>query len=396
MFTLRRIVIVAIAVALLVGVIWALRPAPVVVEAVPARRAPLRVTVEGPGRTRVRERFVVAAPASGHLGRITLAAGDAVRTGEVVARIAAGTPVPLDARTRAELRGRLAAARAAEAQARAALERARHAADLATTQRDRTRALARGGSLAPRDLDQAEAAAEERGHELQMAESAARQARADVVAGAAALGEGRGPGGGPVQVRAPASGRVLRVLQESESPVAAGTPLLEIGDPARLEVRVDLLSTEAVRVQPGAAVEITHWGGELALRGRVRYVEPSAFTKISALGIEEQRVYVLVDPLGEGWQALGDGFAVEALISISERDDVAQIPAAALFRHDTGWATFVAEGGRARLRAVRTGMAGVDAVEITNGVSPGQLVIVHPSDKLADGTRLVARDEGAR
>ncbi len=392
MFTAKRIAAASTVVALTVGAALALRPTPLLVEAVAARRAPLRVTVEGPGKTRVRDRYLVAAPVPGHLARIAITAGDEVRPGEVVARITAATPAPLDTRLRAELRGRLAAARAAESQAHGALERARHAADLAAAERDRSRALARGGSVAPRDLAAAETAAEERSHELEIAEGARRQARADIVAAAAALTVGSGPGGGTVEVRTPAGGRVLRVLQESESPVAAGTPLLEIGDPARLEVRIDLLSTDAVRVTRGAAVAITHWGGDRALRGVVRRVEPSAFTKVSALGVEEQRVYVLVDPAGEGWGALGDGFAVDAVIVISERDNVPQVPAAALFRREAGWAIYVADRGRARLRSVLTGAASSDAVEITEGVVPGQLVIVHPSDKLADGARLeVAR-----
>ncbi|GEJ58082.1 efflux RND transporter periplasmic adaptor subunit [Anaeromyxobacter diazotrophicus] len=368
----------------------ALRPASVPVELATATRARLQVTVEGPGRTRVRERYLVAAPVPGHLLRLAVAAGDAVQAGDVVARIVATAPAPLDARTRAELRGRLAAARGAEALAGRTLERARHAGALARAAQERARALARGGSLAPRELEEAETAAAERGHELEMAEAAVRQARGETEAAAAALAAGGGPGAAPVEVRAPAAGRVLRVLQESESPLPAGAPLLELGDPARLEARVDLLSSEAVRVGPGAPVEVRHWGGDGALRGTVRRVEPAAFTKVSALGVEEQRVYVLVDPVGPGWQGLGDGFALDAAVIVSDREGVTQVPAAALFRQRDGWALFAVEAGRARLRAVRTGAAGEAAVEIVEGVAPGDRVIVHPSDRLADGVRVEA------
>jgi HlyD family secretion protein len=388
LITRRRLALAAAAAALLAAAALALRPSPVAVETVAAARGPLRVTVEGPGRTRVRERFVVAAPVPGHLRRITVSAGDSVRAGEVVARVSASTPAPLDARTRAELRGRLAAARAAEVQARRALDRAQHAAALARTGLERARALAHGGSMAARELDEAEAQAAERGHELEMAEAATRQMRAEAEAAAAALAAGDGPGTAEIEVRAPCGGRVLRVLQESESPVAAGAPLLELGDPSRLEVRVDLLSSDAVRVHPRAAVEVTHWGGEGALRGAVRRVEPSAFTKVSALGVEEQRVYVLVDPQGEGWQALGDGFAVDAAVVVSDLADVTQVPASALFRRGADWATFVVEGGRARLRGVRTGAASSDAVQIVSGLAPGERVVVHPSDALAEGVRV--------
>jgi HlyD family secretion protein len=388
MFTPKRAAITSVLVALMVASALALRPAPLVVEAVPASRGLLRVIVEGSGRTRVRDRYVVAAPIAGHLERVSITEGDVVQAGDAVARMTAATPAPLDTRARAELRGRLAAARAAEAQARAAVERARHAADLAASERDRVRALVRGGSLAPRDLDQAESTAEERAHEIEMAESASRQALAEAVAVAAALTVRAGPGGNTLQVRSPARGRVLRILQESEAPVLAGTPLLEIGDPTRIEVRVDLLSTDAVRVQPGAQAEVTHWGGDGVLRGKVRRVEPSAFTKVSALGIEEQRVYVLVDPVGEGWGALGDGFSVEASIVVSERHDVVQVPAGALFRREANWATFIVERGRASLRIIRTGATSSDATEITDGIVPGQLVILHPSDQVEDGARI--------
>jgi len=171
--------------------------------------------------------------------------------------------------------------------------------------------------------------------------------------------------------------------------VAAGAPLLEIGDPSRLELRVDLLTTEAVRVRPGARVEIIRWGGEGALAGLVRQVEPSAFTKVSALGIEEQRVYVLVDPVGgPGWTPLGDGFAADARIVVSDRGDVLQVPAGALFRSDGAWAVFAVEEGRARLRKVQVGESSGDATEVTQGLVAGASVVLHPGDRIEDGKRV--------
>src|SRR5512137_1433369 len=290
----RRIVVYAVLAALgIAAAAWALWPAPVPVETYAVARGPLRVTVEGPGRARVHDRYVVTAPVAGHLGRVARRAGDEVRAGEVVATVFPATPAPIDDRVRAELRARLDAARAAEAEARGALERARHVAEQAGRERARSRTLAQGGSLPARDLDVAEAAADEAAHSLEMAGSALRRAQRETEATRALLEARAGPGASGVVVRAPAPGRVLRVVQESEGPVSAGTPILEIGDPARVEMRVDLLTTEAVRVRPGAAVDLVRWGGPGALRGRVRLVEPSAFTKVSALGVEEQRVYVI-------------------------------------------------------------------------------------------------------
>jgi HlyD family secretion protein len=231
-----------------------------------------------------------------------------------------------------------------------------------------------------------------------MAESALRRVQRERDAIRAQLDPKARPGGSPVPVTSPAAGRILRVLQESEGPVAAGTPLLEIGDPSCLELRVDLLTTEAVRVRPGARVEIVHWGGEGALAGSVRQVEPSAFTKVSALGIEEQRVYVLVDPVaGPGWAPLGDGFAADARIVVSERGDALQVPVGALFRSDGAWAIFVVEEGRTRLRKVQVGESSGDATEVIQGLAAGALVVLHPGDRIEDGKRVrPARQPGGR
>jgi HlyD family secretion protein len=386
----RRIVLYAVLALLgLAGVAWALWPAPVPVELGAVTRGPLRVTVEGPGRARVHDRYLVTAPAGGHLGRIARRAGDEVRAGEGVATVFPATPAPIDDRTRGELRARLDAARAAEAEARSALERARHVAGQAERERARARSLAVGGSLPARDLDAAEAAADEAAHALEMAGAVVRRAEREAEATRALLEARGGPGAAGVVVRAPAAGRVLRVLQESEGPVAAGTPLLEIGDPARMELRVDLLTSEAVRVRPGAPVELLHWGGAGALHGRVRLVEPSAFTKVSALGVEEQRVYVIVDPVEAAeWAALADGFAADGRIAVADRADAVTAPLGALFRAEGGWAVYAVDGGRARLRRVRVGDASGTSMEILEGLAPGERVVVHPGDRVADGRRV--------
>jgi HlyD family secretion protein len=224
-----------------------------------------------------------------------------------------------------------------------------------------------------------------------MASAVLHRAQREVEATRIQLEARGGPGAAGVVVRAPAPGRVLRVLQESEGPVAAGTPILEIGDPGHMELRLDLLTSEAVRVRPGAPVDLVNWGGAGILRGTVRLVEPSAFTKVSALGVEEQRVYVIVDPVDPaGWAPLADGFAADGRIVVGERRDAVAAPLGGLFRADGGWAVFVAEDGRARLRKVRLGDASGTAVEIVEGLAPGEVVVVHPGDKVRDGGRVRA------
>ena len=387
----RTVLYTAAAALGLAGVAWVLWPAPLAVDAAPVERGPLRVTVEGPGRTRVRDRYVVAASVPGHLARMASRAGDAVRSGEVVAVVQPATPAPIDDRTRRELQARLEGARAAEAEARAAEERARHAAGQTERERTRARSLAAAGSMTTRDLDAAESAAEESVHALEMAEAALQRARRETQATGAMLETRAGPSGRGVAVRSPASGQVLRVLMESEGPVVAGAPLLEIGDPDRMELRIDLLTSEAVRVRPGAQVDLVNWGGDRVLPGRVRVVEPSAFTKVSALGVEEQRVNVLVDPAEPGaWSPLSDGYAADGRIVVAERSDALLVPAGALFRHEGGWAVYVLEAGRARIRKVRVGDASGSAFEVFEGLAPAETVLVFPGDKVRDGRRVRA------
>ena len=371
------------------GGTWAAWPGPITVDVSTAARGPLRVTVEGPGRARVRDCYVVASPVPGHLMRMTVRAGDAVHAGDVVAAVRPATPAPIDERMRGELEARLQASRAAEDEAVAALERARHASAQAERERVRARSLAEAGSVTARDLDAAESTADQAAHGVEMAGAALQRARRETQATQASLAARAGPGGRGVEVRAPADGRVLRVLQESEGPVASGTPLLEVGNPERIELRLDLLTSEAVRVRTGAAVDLVNWGGDRVLPGRVRAVEPSAFTKISALGVEEQRVYVLVDPAAPGaWSPLSDGYAADGRVVVAEKADALRIPSGALFRQEGNWAVFVVEDGRARLRKVRIGDASGTSVEVLEGLEAGAPVVVHPGDKVRDGARV--------
>ena len=389
----RRALVLALAAAGgLGGLLWLLRPAPVRVELGVVDRGPLEVTVDEEGRTRVRNRYVIAAPVAGGLERISLDAGDAVAAGAAVARV---SPAPLDPRATAQAEARLEAAIALRGEARARVGQAKAA--LAQAQRDlqRARTLAAAGTVSDQGLEQAELAHASRVEELHGAREAEDAAAHEVQAAEAVL---LAAGGGApttstrgkdafVEVRSPATGHVLRVFEESQRVVSVGTPLLEVGDPSDLEIVVDVLSADAVKIRPGAEMRLGAWGGEGTLRARVRRVEPSGFTKLSALGVEEQRVNVIgdfVDPPG----ALGDGYRLEARIVVWRADDVVRLPASALFRSGEAWHVFGVENGRARLRAVEVGQRGVEAAEVLSGIEPGSGVVLHPTDRVADGVRI--------
>jgi HlyD family secretion protein len=354
-------------------------------------RGPLEVVVSEEGRTRVRQRYVVAAPVTGRLERIALDEGDAVTAGSVVARV---SPAPLDPRGEAQAQARLEAALAAQREAAARVGQADAALAQAERELRRARQLAASGTLAAQGLEQAELARTSRSQERDAALEAADASAHEVEAARAALlasggGQDAGAGGSVavIEVPAPASGQVLRVLEESARVVAVGTPLLEIGDPTDLELVVDVLSADAVKIRPGGEMRLEAWGGDEALRARVRRVEPSGFTKLSALGVEEQRVNVIgdfVDPPG----ALGDGYRLEAEIVVWRAEDVLRAPASALFRRGGDWHVFAVDGGRARLRAVEVGHRGTDAVEIRGGLEPGIGLVLHPTDRIEDGVRI--------
>ncbi|HMA29264.1 MAG TPA: efflux RND transporter periplasmic adaptor subunit [Thermoanaerobaculia bacterium] len=362
-------------------------------EAVPvdlgrSDRGSVVVTVDEEGKTRVVDRFVVSAPVPGRLSRLEVHEGDTLTRGDVVARL---DPLPLDARTRAELSARHESTRAAQRAAGAREMQAVAAAEQAKRNRDRIEKLAKKGVMAPEEREQAELAETVRLRELEAARLVARAAGFEAAAAKAALlAAESGRGEALTVVRCPVAGRVLKVVEESERPVVAGAPLLEVGDPSKLEIVLDVLSREAVRVRPGARMWLEEWGGPEPLPATVRLVEPSAFTKLSALGVEEQRVHVVGD-LASPPAALGDGFRVEARIVVDEAKNVVRVPASALFRKGDAWAVFAVVGGRAHLKLVETGLMNRTHAEIRSGLADGASVLLHPSDRVADGARVRPR-----
>lgn len=380
--TPKRVGIGVVATAVTYGVFALWRPEPVRVETARAMRRPLRVTVDEEGETRVRDRFVLAAPVPGRVARIALREGDSVRRGMIVARI---FPAPLDPRTRQEAAARLEAAEDAQRASSAAVAQARAAFDQAQRERKRAQSLVADNAIAAEGRERTELEEELRAREWESAEFRAQAAAHDVEVARAALVSG----GEPISIRSPVPGSILRVPEPSERVVAAGTPLIEVGDRTRLEIVADLLSADAVKVPRGAPMLIEGWGGE-TLRGRVRLVEPSAFTKISALGVEEQRVNVIGD-LADPPPALGDRYRVEIRIVTWSADSVLTVPASALFRFGDGWRLFVVEEGRARSRDVKIGHRTSLDAEVITGVREGEIVIRYPSDRVSDGVRVVER-----
>jgi HlyD family secretion protein len=386
-FTRRRLVWAAVGVAALLVVILLLRPSPVEVQVAEVTRGPLETTVDAEGVTRVRDSYQVAAPVGGRLERLALREGDAVSAGAVVARL---HPVPLDARTAGEGRARVAAAEAMVREAGARADQAARAYEQAQRGFTRARTLGAAGAVSDEAVEMAEMEATVAGRELEAARSRAVAAAAEMAAARAALLDGDGGAAAAATVvRAPAAGRVLRVHARSEQVVAAGTPLLELGDAAGLEVAVEVLSSDAVAIRPGAPMRLVDWGGGEVLHGEVQRVEPSAFTRVSALGVEEQRVLV-VGSLAAA-PPLGDGYRVDARIVTWSAEDVVRVPASALFRTGERWEVFVVDDGRARRREVAIGRRGEAGAEVVGGLAPGERVIVFPSDRIEDGGRVRGR-----
>lgn len=375
-------------------------PEPRPVDLATVERGHLMVTVEEEGQTRVREVYTISAPITGRVRRIELDVGDPVIAEEtIVARIEPVDPAFLDARTRAQAEADVRAAEAAKIQAEADVARAQAELDFARTQLERMRRLHERGTVSQERLDDAlrtyrirEAAFNQAEAELTRRVSELERARLQLVTPERAR-TGLGPCG-CIEVKAPVTGRVLQIFNESARVVTSGERLIEIGNPRDLEIVVDLLSSDAVRVEAGQRVIIEQWGGEGALSGRVTRVEPYARTKVSALGIEEQRADVVIeitDP-PEQWRRLGHRYRVEVRIVLWEREDALQVPLGALFRDGERWAVFVDDGGTARLRHVAVGRRGGLAAEITDGLEEGERVILHPSDQIEDGISIEERD----
>jgi HlyD family secretion protein len=383
---IRLLIGVLIVAAIVTLAIW---PEAVTVDVATATMGPMQVSIDEDGETRVRQRFVISAPVAGRVDRIELEPGDPVtREKTVVARMAPVSSSLLDPRTRAELNAAVEAARAAVGQAQAERERATAALERVRSSEARQRALFEGGAI-PRDtleaaqteVQTAEEAARAAGFAVQGAEYQLQQARARL--------QTPQRSGAAIEIRSPIDGVVLKRFRESSAVVAPGEPLLEIGDARQIEIVADLLSTDAVRVAPGAEVLIEQWGGGHTLRGRVRRVEPSGFMKVSALGVEEQRVNVIIDFADpSAGRALGDGYRVEVRIITWQEANALTVPAGCLFRQHDGWAVFVVEDGIARLQPVQLGQRNQNVGQILSGISAGQTLVLHPPDTLTDGMRV--------
>jgi HlyD family secretion protein len=390
----KKIITGLVALGALVLLVVALLPSPIPVSVTEVQRGYFAEYVEDEGRTRLRDSYVVAAPINGYLRRVTLEPGDAVQAGAAVFELEPMPAPALDARTREQAREAVAAGRARLHAAQAELETREAHHRLAQTEFERTERLFERNLVAAGELDRQRAArdaaaAAERAAR-QMVEVARFELESARIVLAIADGE-RVPGEQPtLAVRAPISGTVMRRHRWAEGPVLAGEPVLELGDLADLEVQVDLLSMDAVRVRHGMRVVLERWGGGTELEGRVRRVEPAGFQRISALGVEEQRVPVLVEVVSprEDRDALGDGYRVEARFVLWEGDGVVQVPTSALFRHEGRWAVFVVSNGRAELRTISTGRRSGLWTQVTGGVEAGETLVTHPSDRIEHGTRV--------
>jgi len=383
--------LILVVAAILAVALW---PEATAVDLARAERGPMQVTIDEDGETRVRERFVVSAPVAGRLLRIELEPGDAVVRGRtVVARLVSGEAPLLDPRTRTEFAAAIEAARAAVAQAQAERDRAAATLEQARSSLQRQEKLADAGVVSREELDSARTALKTAEGSLRAADSAVTRTEYELQLARARL-QAPPPAGRAVDVLAPGDGVILKRLHESEAMVPAGEPLLEIGDPTQLEVVADLLSTDAVQVSPADPVLIEQWGGGHSLRARVRRVEPSGFMKVSALGVEEQRVNVVIDfedPAGAA-RALGDAYRVEVRVVVWQEQNVLKVPVGSLFRRGDDWAVFVVEDGRARLQIVELGQRNSDEAHIVSGLDGGQAIVLHPPDTLADGASVTERD----
>jgi HlyD family secretion protein len=388
----KLIAAVLVVAGIVAAAMW---PEAIEVDFAKVTKGALQVTLDEDGETRVRDRFVVSAPVSGRLQRVELEPGDRVLHGKtIVARLAPAAAPLLDPRTRSELDAGVDAARAAVGQAQAERDRAAAALARARTTLTRQQELMKAGAISADDLEAAQTG-------LRTAEEASRAAEFTVTRTQSELDAARArlaptsSSRATVDVVAPVDGVVLKRVRESETVVPVGDPILEIGDPSRLEIVADFLSTDAVRIVPGSAVLVEQWGGSQALNARVRRIEPSGFMKVSALGVEEQRVNVIIDLVDPpaAVRALGDGYRVEVRVIVWREDNVLKVPVGTLFRRGEGWAVFRVEDGIARLQPVRLGERNDLEGQILEGLSEGQTLVLHPPDTLKDGSRVKPRPQ---
>ena len=384
-------------VALLALIAWGLWPKPVLVETGEVIRGPLTVRVSEEGKTRVRNRYVVAAPVAGKMQRVPLKPGDPVEAGKTVITTIEPVVAPLlDPRARLQAEAAVSMHEAARRQAAESLEATRAALNLADAELERVRAVKRDGTISESDRDRTVAEAAIKAAEVRAAEFSLQVIDYELAQARAVLDRPESMGAGNlVEVKSPVSGLVLRVMQESETVVSPGTQILEIGDPADIEIEAEILSRDAVGIAPGDSVEIEQWGGDSPLKARVRRIEPAAFTKISALGVEEQRVYVLSDLIDppESAKSLGDRFRVEVRVAVWNADDALIVPAGALFREGNAWKAYLYQNGVAKLTPIEAGHSDGRSTEVLSGLKAGDQVLLHPPDTVKDGSAVTVREE---
>ncbi|MCB1768784.1 MAG: efflux RND transporter periplasmic adaptor subunit [Candidatus Competibacteraceae bacterium] len=392
----RRIIWLAVLLLIVAALGYGFRPQPQLVDVAAATRGPMQVAIEEEGKSRVIDRYIITAPVAGTTCRVDLDVGDSVEKDQVLVNI---NPLPsqaLDPRARAEAEARVAAAEAALRAAEQNVDSARAEADLAGKELRRLEPLAKQGHISVDRLDQAGAQKRNTAAVLRSAVFTVDVAKHELEAARTALrytGNRSSDVSEMVQVHAPISGRILKLQHECEGVVTRGQALLEIGDTRSLEIETDVLSVDAVKIKPGMPVLYERWGGETPLTGQVRSVEPVGFTKISALGVEEQRVLIISDITSdpEQWQTLGDGYRVESRFILWEEPNVLQIPASALFRSGDQWAIFVVQDNKARRHLVKVGQRNGLSAQILSGLTEGAAVITHPNNTIEDGVRVRQR-----
>lgn len=400
----RKIVIGAVALLVLALLVWAFMPTPAEVEIATVTQGRFERSVQEDGKTRLRDRYVVSTPLAGRVTRIHLKQGDAVAINAAVATLWPAAPAMLDERARAEQVARIGAMQATVARAQANRERAKAALDQATTELKRSETLAQQGFVSPNQNETGRLNVRLREKEHESARQEETAAHYELEQARAALKQFSQPASSPADaqqhafdVKSPVSGKVLKVLQQSEGIVMAGTPLMELGDLTLLEVVVDILTEDAAQIKPGTLVRLSNWGGPDILEGQVRLIEPAAFTKVSALGVEEQRVNAIIDLTSspEKWRPLGDGFKVDVRVLVQVVENAVKVPVSALFPMGARSALFVLDEGRARLTEIEVAQRNGAEAWVKSGLSPGTQVIIYPDTKLRNGARVRARTQSS-
>ncbi|HSN17349.1 MAG TPA: efflux RND transporter periplasmic adaptor subunit [Gammaproteobacteria bacterium] len=393
MKNLRRLLLLALVILVAGAIVWAYVPRPVRVSITVVSKGPMDVSIEEEGRTRVQDRYLITAPVAAYAPRLEFRVGDLVRAGQTLAVLEPLPPGALDARSRAEAQARVAQAKAALLAAETGADAARAGADYAERELSRAQTLKKSGAVSQTMLDQAESQARQTTALLASARARIDVARYDLAAAETSLRytttQSHGAGGERIPVKSPVDGVILAIEHEDEGVVGAAQPIVTVGDRHSLEVAVDLLSSDAVRVGPATQVIFTRWGGPRPLEGRVRNVEPVAFTKVSALGVEEQRVLVIVDIVSpkDEWAALGDAYRLEARFIVWQADSVLRVPSSAIYRRGDSWAVLAVADGRLVERRLKIGERGDDFAQVLDGLAPGEAVVTFPDDSLHAGDR---------